>query len=460
MSDGSVGLIGLGVMGASLALNLSRNNYSVLTADRKPERAIKLKEQKDSSNIVLLSSYKEIVSKLQRPRSIILLVTAGAPVDELIAELLPLLEEGDVIADLGNSYYKDTRTRAHLTAQKGVHFLGVGISGGQEGALKGPSIMPGGSKDGWEILAPIFDKIAAKVEKPCHAYIGPEGAGHFVKMVHNGIEYADMELIAEAYSILNSVLHKKTPEMGEIFTKWNSGVLSSYLIEITGKILGTKDDGGGYLVEKILDKAEQKGTGRWTIESALELASSVPTITASVDARIMSGELNLRGKLSSLYTKTATSGDITIQDVHDALYAAKILAYAQGFSLISKASLTWNWQINLASLATIWRGGCIIRAKLLEVLEKILANHDNAASFLSDSFITSELKPRISALRKIVSLASQSGIPIPGFSSALNYLDTISTKSLPMNLVQAQRDFFGAHTFERTDKPGKFHHEW
>lgn len=460
MSNKSVGLIGLGVMGASLALNLSRNGYSVLTADRKPERAMKLKEHPDASNIVLLSDYKEIISKLPRPRSIILLVTAGAPVDELISELLPHLEKGDIIADLGNSYYKDTRTRAHLTAQKGVHFLGVGISGGQEGALKGPSIMPGGPKEGWEILAPIFDKIAAKVEKPCHAYIGPEGAGHFVKMVHNGIEYADMELIAEAYSILNSVLHKKTPEMGEIFTKWNDGVLSSYLIEITGKILSTKEDGGGYLVEKILDKAEQKGTGRWTIESALELASSVPTITASVDARIMSGELDLRGKLSSSFAKAPPTGVLTIQDVHDALYAAKILAYAQGFSLISKASLTWNWSINLSSLATIWRGGCIIRAKLLEVLESTLKDPKIAQSFLLDPFIASQLNSRVPALRNVVSLASKSGIPIPGFSSALNYLDTISTKSLPMNLVQAQRDFFGAHTFERTDKPGKFHHEW
>jgi 6-phosphogluconate dehydrogenase len=403
-----------------------------------------------------------LVKKLPRPRSIIILVTAGAAVDSVLETLLPHLESGDIVADLGNSHFRDTKRRAEKTATKGVHFLGVGISGGEEGALNGPSLMPGGNKDAWAIMAPMFDAVAAKVDKPCHTYIGTEGAGHFVKMVHNGIEYGDMELIAESYNVMRTILGKKPAELEEIFSKWNSGPLSSFLIEITGRIFRQKESDGGYLVDKILDKAEQKGTGRWTIEAAMELGVAVPTITASVDARIMSGELSLRKRLSAEEVTKVSAGatSISVEEVHDALYAAKIISYAQGLSLINKASETWSWGVNLSSLATIWKGGCIIRAKLLGVLEEILKDKNNHSSILADKKIQTELKSGVPALRKIVALAATAGIPMPGFASALYYLDSISAASLPMNLVQAQRDLFGAHTFERIDKPGKFHQEW
>lgn len=467
MKTTSVGIIGLGVMGINFARNMARNGVRVVAYNRELSKVEALQKSPEGKNVEPAGDIVELVKKLPRPRSVIILVTAGAAVDSVLDTLLPHLEEGDIVADLGNSHFKDTKRRAEKTATKGVHFLGVGISGGEEGALNGPSLMPGGNKDAWAIMAPMFDSVAAKVDKPCHTYIGTEGAGHFVKMVHNGIEYGDMELIAESYNVMRSVLGKKPADFAEIFSKWNTGPLSSFLIEITGRIFREKESDGGYLVDKILDKAEQKGTGRWTIEAAMELGVAVPTITASVDARIMSGELALRKKLSAEgissegKAKGVVSGaSITVEEVHDALYAAKIISYAQGLSLINKASETWNWGVNLSSLATIWKGGCIIRAKLLGVLEEILKDKSNHASILADKKIQTELKSGVPALRKIVALAATAGMPMPGFASALYYLDSISAASLPMNLVQAQRDLFGAHTFERTDKPGKFHQEW
>jgi 6-phosphogluconate dehydrogenase len=462
MKTSSVGIIGLGVMGINFARNMARNGVRVVAYNREQSKVKDLQNSPEGKTVEAASDIVELVNKLPRPRSVIILVTAGAAVDSVLDTLLPHLESGDIVADLGNSHFKDTKRRAEKTATKGVNFLGVGISGGEEGALNGPSLMPGGNKDAWAIMAPMFDSVAAKVDKPCHTYIGTEGAGHFVKMVHNGIEYGDMELIAESYNVMRTVLAKKPAELAEIFSKWNTGPLSSFLIEITGRIFREKESDGGFLVDKILDKAEQKGTGRWTIEAAMELGVAVPTITASVDARIMSGELTLRKKLSAEgITKVSLGGaSISIEDVHDALYAAKIISYAQGLSLINKASETWNWGVNLSSLATIWKGGCIIRAKLLGVLEEILKDKNNHASILADKKIQAELKSGIPALRKIVALAATAGIPMPGFASALYYLDSVSAASLPMNLVQAQRDLFGAHTFERTDKPGKFHQEW
>ncbi len=462
MKTSSVGIIGLGVMGINFARNMARNGYKVVAYNREPTKVGELQSFPEGKNVEGAGDIVELVKKLPRPRSIIILVTAGAAVDSVLDTLLPHLESGDILADLGNSHFRDTKRRAEKTATKGVNFIGVGISGGEEGALNGPSLMPGGNKDAWAIMAPMFDAVAAKVDKPCHTYIGTEGAGHFVKMVHNGIEYGDMELIAESYNVMRTVLAKKPADLAEIFSKWNTGPLSSFLIEITGRIFREKESDGGFLVDKILDKAEQKGTGRWTIEAAMELGVAVPTITASVDARIMSGELTLRKKLSAEgATNVSVSGDsISVEDVHNALYAAKIISYAQGLSLINKASETWNWGVNLSSLATIWKGGCIIRAKLLGVLEEILKDKNNHASILADKKIQAELQSGIPALRKIVALAATAGIPMPGFASALYYLDSVSAASLPMNLVQAQRDLFGAHTFERTDKPGKFHQEW
>jgi 6-phosphogluconate dehydrogenase len=462
MKTTSVGIIGLGVMGINFARNMARNGVRVVAYNREAMKVVELQNSPEGKNVEPAGDIVELVKKLPRPRSIIILVTAGAAVDSVLETLLPHLESGDIVADLGNSHFRDTKRRAEKTATKGVHFLGVGISGGEEGALNGPSLMPGGNKDAWAIMAPMFDAVAAKVDKPCHTYIGTEGAGHFVKMVHNGIEYGDMELIAESYNVMRTVLGKKPAELAEIFSKWNSGPLSSFLIEITGRIFRQKESDGGYLVDKILDKAEQKGTGRWTIEAAMELGVAVPTITASVDARIMSGELSLRKRLSAEEVTKVSAGatSISVEEVHDALYAAKIISYAQGLSLINKASETWSWGVNLSSLATIWKGGCIIRAKLLGVLEEILKDKNNHSSILADKKIQTELKSGVPALRKIVALAATAGIPMPGFASALYYLDSISAASLPMNLVQAQRDLFGAHTFERIDKPGKFHQEW
>jgi len=460
MKISSVGIIGLGVMGANFARNMSRNGFKIIAFNRDPEKISKLQSTPEGKNIEAAGDIIDLVKKLPRPRAVVVLVTAGAAVDAVLEDLLVHLEPGDVVADLGNSHFKDTKRRSERSAQKGVHFLGVGISGGEEGALYGPSLMPGGDKTAWSLMAPIFDAVAAKVSSPCHTYIGTEGSGHFVKMVHNGIEYADMELIAESYNVMRTLMGKKPAELSQIFAEWNKGPLSSFLIEITSRIFKEKEADGGYLVDRILDKAEQKGTGRWTIEAALELGAAVPTITASVDARIMSGELALRKKLANGFKPAASALNISIEDVHNSLYAAKVVAYAQGLSLINRASETWNWGVTLSSLASIWKGGCIIRAKLLGLLESVLKDKDNHASILADKNIQAEIREGVPALRKIVSLAAHSGIPMPGFSSALYYLDTVSSSSLPMNLVQAQRDLFGAHTFERTDKPGKFHQEW
>jgi 6-phosphogluconate dehydrogenase len=468
----NIGLIGLAVMGANLARNFASRGYSVAIYNRTAQVTTDLiADFPDTFNPAF--TLEELVAKLERPRKLIIMVKAGAPVDAVISELLTLLEPGDIIMDGGNSHYLDSKRRQAECLTKDVLFLGVGISGGEEGALKGPSIMPGGDKGAWEKTKELLENIAAKVgSEPCVSYVGPEGAGHFVKMVHNGIEYADMQLIAEAYDLLRRVGNLTPPEVSDVFSGWNKGVLNSFLIEITGKIFKKKDNvGDGYLIDKIRDEAQQKGTGKWTVESALELGVPIPTITAAVDARALSSFKDKRVMLSEEFkelkkTPTANlSKEDLIKTVHNALYSAKIIAYAQGMELISEASRVWSWHLNLAEIVALWRQGCIIRAQFLEELSRAYANHTLKADGKDNNLLTipemkSALKENIKDLRSSISLAAELAIPAPAFSSALSYFDSYTEKNLPQNLTQAQRDFFGAHTYKRLDKSGDFHTEW
>ena len=406
------------------------------------------------------------------PRQIIIMVKAGAPTDAVIDGLLPLVSKGDIIIDGGNAYYKDTQRREKKCKEQGVNFLGIGISGGEEGALKGPSLMPGGPRDAWKIVAPLLDKIAAQVNgDACTSYIGPDGAGHFVKMVHNGIEYGDMQLIAEAYHILREVGECKASELDNIFENWNRGVLSSFLIEITAKVFKQKDGSDGYLVDKILDKAGQKGTGKWTVQEALELGVSIPTMAAAVDARVLSSMKEERVKASADLNgpdRSEFGGDAAfkgdrnsfIHDVHNALYCSKIMSYAQGMAMLRSASQAHTWDLKLDEIAALWRGGCIIRAKFLEVIRDAYRRNPALTNLLLDPTLKNEVQKSVSGLRKIVRLAAQVGIPVPAFSASLSYFDSYRSAMLPQNLTQAQRDFFGAHTYERLDKPGVFHTNW
>jgi 6-phosphogluconate dehydrogenase len=381
--------------------------------------------------------------------------------------MAPLLEKGDIVIDGGNAYFKDTVRREQKLTAMGLNFLGIGISGGEEGALKGPSLMPGGPKDAWKIVAPMLEKIAAQADGPCTNYVGPDGAGHFVKMVHNGIEYGDMQLIAEAYDILRSVVGCKPDELAKIFDTWNSGVLSSFLIEITAKIFTKKDpQGPGYLVDKILDKAGQKGTGMWTAQTALDLGVSIPTISAAVDARTLSSIKDQRVVAAKEFAGPSVedfTGDRQqfIQAVHDALYASKIMSYAQGMALIATASQQWNWDLKLDEIAAMWKGGCIIRAKFLDEIRRAFASKPAPTNLLLDSFMKKEVTRCVPNLRKVVGAAVSRGMPVLGFAASLGYFDSFRTAELPQNLTQAQRDFFGAHTYERKDAPGtSYHTEW
>ncbi|MDZ4784587.1 MAG: NADP-dependent phosphogluconate dehydrogenase [bacterium] len=459
-----IAMIGLGVMGASLARNMEHNGYRVTVYNRSQDVLAKFMQEYSDKKFIPAHNFSELVATLDRPRKICLMVNAGAPVDAVIEGLLPFLEKGDIVIDLGNSYFKDTERREKFLDLQGIFFLGVGVSGGEEGALNGASIMPGGQKGAWQEVKDIFDAVSAKAPTPCHTYIGSGGSGHFVKMIHNGIEYADMELIAESYDILRKVGGFTPQKLEEVFCNWNKGPLSSFLIEITSKIFAKQDDlADGFILDKILDKAEQKGTGRWTIEAALELGIPAPTLALAVESRNISAKKDLRAQILKVSSKAPTpkkfEGDL-IKAVHDALYASKILAYAQGFHIISEASVKNGWQINLKELSTIWRGGCIIRAKFLELI--IAAYKENSAltHLLLAPSIAKEITDTIQGLREIVSQASLFGIPVLGFSSALSYYDAFASNSLPHNLIQAQRDFFGAHTFERNDRQGKFHVKW
>jgi 6-phosphogluconate dehydrogenase len=467
MSTYPIGLIGLAVMGENLVLNMESKGFPVAVFNRTPEKTKNFAETKaKNKNILPTYNIEEFINALERPRKIMLMVKAGNAVDKFIEKLIPHLEKGDLIIDGGNSDYHDSERRAKYLGEKGFLFIGTGVSGGEEGALKGPSIMPGGQRDAYKLVEPIFTKIAAQVDgKPCCTYIGPGGAGHYVKMVHNGIEYGDMQLITEAYLLLKHVLGMDADELHKTFSEWNSGDLDSYLIEITADIFTKKDDETGKpLVDVILDKAGQKGTGKWTVQSSLDLGVSAPTIAEAVFARIISSIKEERVEAS----KILTGPSISIQPekekfkdaIRDALYASKICSYAQGFALMQAASNEYNWDLKFGEISMIWRGGCIIRAHFLQRIKDAYDKNPSLKNLLLDPYFNEVIKKTQDNWRWVVADASKLGVPIPAFSSALSYYDSYRHERLGANLLQAQRDYFGAHTYERVDKEGVFHTEW
>ena len=467
MSDlATIGVTGLAVMGSNLARNLARHGHTVAVHNRSTAKTRALVDEHGSEGTFVPSeSTADFVASLERPRRIIVMVKAGGPTDAVIDELVPLLEEGDIVVDGGNAHFEDTRRREKRLREHGLHFVGTGISGGEVGALEGPSIMPGGSKESYAALGPILESIAAQVDgEACCAWMGPDGAGHFVKMVHNGIEYADMQFIAEAYDLL-SAAGLTAAESAAVFREWNSGELDSFLIEITADVLDQVDASTGRpLVEVIVDAAEQKGTGRWTVQTALELGVPVSTIAESVFARSGSGDTDVRGAARGVLVGPARTVSVEdrqqfVDDVRDALWSSKVVAYAQGLEQIRKASEEYGWDVDIATVARIWRGGCIIRARLLAQISDEYAAGRLATLLVAPS-IASGLADRQDAWRRVVALGTTSGVPVPGFSSALGYYDTVRAERLPAALVQGLRDNFGAHTYGRVDRDGAFHTLW
>ena len=464
----SFGVIGLAVMGENIALNIERNGFPIAVYNRSREKTDAFMENRaQGKNVVAAYSLEEFVQALERPRRILVMVKAGKPVDAVIEGLKPLLDPDDMIIDGGNSLYEDTERRVKDLEAAGFNFIGMGVSGGEEGALNGPSLMPGGSKAAYNEIEPIVTKIAAQVDDgPCVTYLGQGGSGHFVKMVHNGIEYGDMQLIAEAYDLMKSVLGLSQEELHETFADWNkTEELDSFLIEITADIFTKADEETGKpLVELIMDKAGQKGTGRWTVMSALEIGVSIPTITAAVNARILSAikeEREIAAK--SLSGPNATfDGDkkAFVEKIRDALYCSKICSYAQGMDLLSKASVLNGYDLDLGETARIWKGGCIIRAAFLNKIKKAYDENPKLANLLLAPEFKQTILDRQEAWREVVALAAKMGIPVPAFSASLDYFDSYRRDRLPQNLTQAQRDYFGAHTYQRIDKDGVFHTEW
>jgi 6-phosphogluconate dehydrogenase len=467
MAKQQIGVVGLAVMGKNLALNIESRGFTVSVYNRSSEKTEEFLKEAEGKNVVGTYSIEEFVQSLEKPRKILLMVKAGTPTDATIQSLLPHLEKGDILIDGGNTYYKDTQRRNRELAESGIHFIGTGVSGGEEGALKGPSIMPGGQKEAHELVKPILEAISAKVDgEPCTTYIGPDGAGHYVKMVHNGIEYGDMQLISESYFILKHIVGLSSDELHEVFSEWNKGELDSYLIEITADIFTKKDEETGKpLVDVILDKAGQKGTGKWTSQSALDLGVPLPIITESVFARFISSMKEERVKASKLLTgpeakPAAENKEELIEAVRKALFMSKICSYAQGFAQMKAASEEYGWDLKYGDIAMIFRGGCIIRAAFLQKIKEAYDRDPGLDNLLLDPYFKNIVEGYQGALRKTISLAVEQGIPVPCFSSALAYFDSYRTATLPANLIQAQRDYFGAHTYERTDKEGIFHTEW
>ena len=468
MTKQQIGMIGLAVMGKNLALNIESRGYSVAVFNRTVKRTEDfLENEAQDKNIIGTTSIEEFVESLEKPRKIFLMVQAGKATDATIESLLPLLDKNDILIDGGNALFEDTIRRNKELEKAGIHFIGTGVSGGEEGALTGPSIMPGGQREAYELVAPIFDAISAKVNgESCSTYIGPDGAGHYVKMVHNGIEYGDMQLIAEAYSILNNVLDLNAQQLHEIFAEWNKTELESYLIEITANIFTKMDEETGKpIVDVILDKAGQKGTGLWTSKNALDLGVPLPLITESVFARCISAMKEERVKASKLLKgpeKKEYSGDQEklIEAIRQALYMSKICSYAQGFAQMRAQSEANNWNLSYGDIAMIWRGGCIIRAQFLQKIKEAYDKEPELKNLLLDSYFKEIVESYQSALREVVSVAVEHGIPVPSFASAIAYYDSYRTQDLPANLIQAQRDYFGAHTYERKDKEGIYHTNW
>jgi 6-phosphogluconate dehydrogenase len=467
-SQAEIGLIGLGVMGQKLALNITDHGFAVAVYNRTAARteAFAASEEARARPIVPCATPPDLVGALRPPRAIILMVPAGAATDDQIATLVPLLEPGDVIVDGGNAHFRDTIRRERALRERGLRLLGTGISGGEEGARYGPSIMAGGAPEAYARVRPIFEAIAAKVDgAPCCAHLGPDGAGHFVKMVHNGIEYADMQLIAETYALMKDGLGLGYPEMQAAFAAWNQGDLESYLIEITADILGKRDpETGAPMVEVILDRAGQKGTGGWAVAAALQLGVPAPTIAEAVAARSLSAAKEARLYAASRLTGPAAGdtpgGALDLTALRDALFAAKIAAYAQGFEVMAAASLEHGWGLDLGTIASIWRGGCIIRARFLDRIREAYARDAALANLMLDSYFAAALAETQERLRDSVVLAARRGIAAPALGSALAYYDGYRSARLPANLIQAQRDYFGAHTYERVDRPSSFHSDW
>ncbi|MDX8430305.1 MAG: decarboxylating NADP(+)-dependent phosphogluconate dehydrogenase [Candidatus Algichlamydia australiensis] len=466
MAEADIGLIGLAVMGQNLVLNMNDHGHKVVVYNRTSSKVDDfLAGPAKGTDVVGSHSLEEFFGKLKRPRKVMFMVKAGAPVDALIEECMPFLEKGDLIIDGGNSHFPDSERRYKMLQEKGIHYIGAGVSGGEEGARHGPSIMPGGSPDAWPLIKEIFQGIAAKSEEgePCCDWVGDGGAGHYVKMVHNGIEYGDMQLICEAYQLLKDVVGVTTEELHEIFASWNKTELDSYLIEISADIFTKKDEDGKPLVDKILDVAGQKGTGKWTGINALELGMPVTLIGEAVFARCLSALKEERVEVESLYPKKrpSFSGDKAafIEDVRLTLYAAKIISYTQGFVLMRAAAEEYGWNLNYGNIALMWRGGCIIRSKFLGDIKKAYDENPKLKSLLFNDFFKKEITKCEASWRRIVACAAEFAIPTPTLSTALDFFDGYTTGRLPTNLLQAQRDYFGAHTYERVDQPrGKFFH--
>jgi len=467
MKKSNIGLVGLAVMGENLCLNMESKGFHISVYNRTPDKTTAFVNGRGAGkNITGYTELTGFVASLESPRKILLMVKAGAPVDAFIEQLLPLVERGDIIIDGGNSHYPDSDRRAQYLAERGIHFVGSGVSGGEEGALLGPSIMPGGASEAWPHVRDIFKRIAARVDgEPCCEWIGPEGSGHFVKMVHNGIEYGDMQLICEAYHLLQTAGFS-TAEIQAIFANYNTGVLDSYLIAITADILAHTDTDGTPLVDNILDTAGQKGTGKWTSVTALELGSPLTLISESVFARMLSAMKDERVSASRHFTAPTPTPVVDkasfAKQIEQALYASKIISYAQGYDLMKKVSDERGWQLNFGQIAMLWRGGCIIRSAFLNNIKAAYEKDANLPNLLLDSFFTQAIETAAADWRSVVAYAVLNGVPVPAFASALAYFDAYRSERLPTNLLQAQRDYFGAHTYERVDKPrGQyFHTNW
>ncbi len=469
MQKADIGMIGLAVMGENLSLNMLSKGFSVAVYNLETERVDAFVNGRAKGKAVIGTySIKELAEHVEKPRKIMMMIRAGKPVDIVIDQLLPFLEAGDVIIDGGNTHYLDTMRRAKKVEERGIKYIGSGVSGGEEGALHGPSIMPGGSDGAWPLIKPIFQTIAARTENGeiCCDWIGEDGSGHFVKMVHNGIEYGDMQLITEIYQIMKDVLGLDADQMSDVFKTWNKGDLESYLVEITGNILSFKDEDGLPLVDKILDKAGQKGTGKWTAITALEEGVPLTLIGEAVYARCLSAMKSERLIASKVYQKKITKPDLKlavndwINDLEKALYAAKIISYTQGYMLMKASAETHNWQLNYGGIALMWRGGCIIRSKFLGKIKEAFDKDPHLFNLLMDDFFKEAIESRIESLRKVVTKAIAQGIYVPALSAAINFFDGYTSGVLPHNLLQAQRDYFGAHTYNRVDKDGVFHTNW
>ncbi|NTP83952.1 NADP-dependent phosphogluconate dehydrogenase [Enterococcus faecium] len=469
MSKQQIGVVGMAVMGKNLALNIESRGYSVALFNRTGAKTTAVVEEHPDKNFKATYTIEEFVESIEKPRRILLMVKAGPATDATIQELLPHLDKGDILIDGGNTFFKDTMRRNEELANSGINFIGTGVSGGEEGALKGPSIMPGGQKEAYALVAPILEQISAKAEDgaPCVTYIGPNGAGHYVKMVHNGIEYGDMQLIAESYDLMKNILNLSVEEMADIFKEWNQGELDSYLIEITADILTRKDDEGTGkpVVDVILDAAGNKGTGKWTSQSALDLGVPLPLITESVFARYISAYKEERVQASKILSRTNDfefTGDKKelVEKIREALYFSKIMSYAQGFAQLRVASKEFDWDLPFGEIAKIWRAGCIIRARFLQKITDAYDKNPEIENLLLDDYFVEITKKYQQSVRDVVALAVQAGVPVPTFSSAIAYFDSYRAERLPANIIQAQRDYFGAHTYERVDKDGIFHYSW